>query len=264
MLAIVLTKVDETLLGALALQKCKDFTVYLPEEDPVEADYESKLQLRHGDWRQTQEPLTCILEPGAMPGPSFVKSILHTTSRHPEFDVYHVNLEGEKPFPRKTDTRKLFKLVLLGNAPAPLSSFVFRSATLREKSVYEADGDLEVLPTVINCAQEHPLRRVWLETLPWRAPEEPKDPAAQEAAIRARLDLYRWTESFFGDNDYPLSVGDQMDLFAREVAKLYPSYTAEELKEIMYSFQVSQGSLRKLRAGNAIKAALKERQKGLK
>ena len=263
MLAIVLAKGDDKLLGALSLQKCKDFTVYLPENDPAETDYESQLHFKHGDWRNTDEELTCILEPGALPEPSFVKSILHTTSRHPDFDVYHVNITGEKTFPRKADTRKFFRLAILDNVPAPLSTFIFRSARLREKSVFEADGDLEVLPTVLNCARERPIRNVWWEEIGWTAAVPSTDPATEEAAVRARIDLFRWTESFFGDDDYPLSVGDQLELFASEVARLYPSYTAEELQETMYSFQVSQGTVRKLRAASALNSALKEREKEL-
>ena len=54
-----------------------------------------------------------------------------------------------------------------------------------------------------------------------------------------------------------------MALFAKEVARLYPAQTAEELKELMNSFQVSQGPVRKMRAASALKNALKERQKDL-
>ena len=263
MLGIVLQKGDDKLLGALVLQKCKDFKVYLPEDDPAEPDYEAQLRFAHGDWRNVEEPLVCLLEPGALPDPGFVGSILHTTGRHPDFDVYHVNVSGEQPFPRKADSKKIFKLAIQGHVAAPLSSFIFRSAKLREKAVLEADGDLEPLPTVLSCAGERPVRNVWRQELEWTPAQPASGPAAEEEAIRARIDLFRWTESFFGDDDYPLSVGDQMDLFAKEVARLYPSYTAEELKEIMSSFQVSQGTVRKLRAGNALKSALKERQKQL-
>ena len=95
----------------------------------------------------------------------------------------------------------------------------------------------------------------------WTPATPSSNPAVQEEAIRARINLLRWTESFFGDDDYPLSVGDQLELFASEVAKLYPNYTAEELKEMMNSFQVSQGAVRKLRASSALNSALKLRKK---
>lgn len=263
MLGIVLQKGDDKLLGTLVLQKCKEFTVYLPENDPAEADYDAQLQIQHGNWQDVEEALVCLLEPGAQPDPDFVKSILRTARRHPDFDVYHVNVSGEKAFPRKAGPKKVFTLSILGNTAAPLSSFVFRRDKLREKAVYEADGDLETLPTVLNCARERPVRNVWLQELSWTPAAPSANPAAQEEAIRARIDLFRWTESFFGDDDYPLSVGDQLELFAGEVAKLYPSYTVEELKEIMNSFQVSQGTVRKLRASSALSSALKQRQKGM-
>ena len=161
MLGIVLQKGDDKLLGALVLQKCKDFMVYLPENDPAEADYDAQLQIRHGNWQDVEEPLVCLLEPGALPDPNFVKSILRTSRRHPDFDVYHVNVSGEKAFPRKASPKKVFRLCILGDTAAPLSCFIFRNERLREKAVYEADGDLETLPTVLNCAQERPVRNVW-------------------------------------------------------------------------------------------------------
>ncbi len=263
MLAIILPKGDDKVLGALLFQQCKDFKVYLPEDDPLTADYEGKLPIVHGVWQNAAEPLSCILESGALPDPKFVKRVLRTVRRHPDFDVYHVNLRDGKAFPCKCSTRKLFQLAILQGQSAPLSSFIFRSARLREKAVYKADGSLEVLPTVLSCAQNRPIRNVWLQKLDWNAPAATKDPAGEVAAIQQQIDLYRWTETFFGDDDYPLSVGDQLKLFAQEVAKLYPSYSPEELKEIMNNFQVSQGAVRKLRASNALKSAIKERQKTL-
>lgn len=263
MLGIVLQKGDDRLLGALALQKCKDFTVYLPADDPAEPDYQAQLQFRHGNWQQVQEELVCLLEPGALPDKSFVGRILRAARRHPDFDVYHVNILGQKPFPRKASTRTIFQRCIASDAQAPLSSFVFRTPRLREKAVLRADGSLQPLSTVLACAGERPVRAVWLQKLDWTAPEGGTDPAAREALVREKLDLFRWTESFFGDDNYPLSVGNQLDLFAREVALLYPSYTPEDLKELMGSFQVAQGTMRKMRASNALKSALKQRQKNL-
>ena len=263
MLGIVLHKGDDRLLGALVLQKCTDFTVYLPKGDPAQADYEARLSIRNGDWRDVGEPLLCLLEEGASLDPKFVSRILRMARRHPDFDVYHVNVKGEKAFPRKTDAKKLFRIAVSDHVAAPLSSFVFRSEKLREKAVFRADGGLQPLPSVLNCARERPVRKVWCLELEWSPAAGPSDPAAVEAAIRDRVDLFRWTESFFGDDDYPLSVGDQLDLFAAEVAKLYPSYTEEDLKEMMESFQVSQGTIRKLRASAALRSALKEREKQL-
>ena len=263
MLGIVLQKGDDKLLGALALQKCKDFTVYLPFGDPAEADYAAHLTIRHGNWQDVQEELVCLLEAGALPDKTFVRRILRTARLHGEFDVYHVNIPGYKPLPRKADTRKVFQRCIASGTPAPLSSFIFRTARLKEKAVFKADGSLEPLSTVLACAADRPVRNVWWQKLDYEAPEVGNDPAAQEALIRERLDLFRWTENFFGDDNYPLSVGDQLDLFAAEVARLYPSYTPEELKELMGSFQVAQGTVRKMRASSALKGALKQRQKEL-
>lgn len=260
MVAFVLRKVDEKLLGALSLQNSKDFTVYLPEYDPIEADYEAQLPFRHGDWQQTDEELTCILESGALPGPDFVEQVLRTARKNPEYEVYHVNLEGQEEFPKKADAKKIFKLTLVDRLEAPLSSFVFRSATLRNRVVLKADGSPDPLPTVMCCA---PVRNVGGLELPWTAPETGNDPAAVEKGVLDTLEVLRWTEGFFGDDDYPLSVGDQIRLFCKELAKLYPSYTAEELKERLYTYDITQKPIRKMRANCAFKKAIKEREKAL-
>lgn len=256
MIAIVLPKADDKLLSALKLQKCKDFKVYVAEG---ELEEEPLLEMRRGSWSQVQEPLLCILTPGAVPPPDFTARIVRSIQRHPAFSVYHVNVEGVRPFPRKASARKLFKLAVLQGVAAPLSSFVFRTEVLREKAVFRADGTLDPLPTAFSCAREKPVRNVWRGTVKWEAPLPSKDPMAVERAVREKLDLLRWTEDFFGDDDYPLSVGDQQKLFARELVKLYPSYSEEDLKEMMGGFMVAKGPVRKVRAMRALKSALKER-----
>ena len=256
MLAIVLPQADEKILSALRFQKCKDFKVYVTSGE-VEED--TVLDVFRGSWSQVQEEMLCILEPGAVPPPDFVGRIVKAVRRHPDFDVYHVNLTGEKAFPRKASAKKLFKLAVMQGIPAPLSSFVFRSAALREKAVFKPDGTLATLASVFSCSRECPVRNVWLGRLAWEAPAPSQDPLGQETAVRKKLELFRWTEEFFGDDDYPLSVGDQLKLFAGEVAKLYPSYTGDDLKELMCGFQVAQGPVRKMRAVSALKSALKQR-----
>ena len=256
MIAIVLPKADDRILSALRFQKCKDFKVYVTTGE-VEED--SALEVLHGSWSQVQEEVLCILEPGALPAPDFVGRIAKAVRRHPGFDVYHVNLTGEKAFPRKASAKKLFRLTVLEEVPAPLSSFVFRLATLRTAAVFKADGSLDTLPTVFSCARENPVRNVWRGRLDWKGPEASADPLEMDRQVQEKLALLKWTEDFFGDDDYPLSVGDQLKLFASEVVKLYPSYSVEDLKEMMNGFQVAQGPVRKMRALSALKAALKQR-----
>ena len=248
MIAIVLPKADDRILGALTFQKSKKFKVYLVTG---EADEYPSLKVRHGSWSQVTERYVCILEPGTVPDPHFVCRINWTLAMHPKFDVYHMNVSGQKAFPRKASARKVFQLAVWKGVTAPLSSFVFRADALRKNAVFKADGTLDVLPTVFSCCRERPVRNIWLGQLEWRGPEA----AQTEAAVRERLKLFRWTEEFFGDDDYPLTVGDQLKLFADEVARLPVS--EDEKWEIMSSFVVSQGTIRRARASSALKSALK-------
>ena len=248
MIAVVLPQADDKILSALTFQKYKKFKVYLASG---EAEEYPSLNIVHGSWSQVEEPVLCILEPGAVPDKYFTAAIALTAWLHPKYDVYHVNVEGEKAFPRKTSAKKLFRLAIYEGVPAPLSSFVFRTEALRAKAVFKADGTLKVLPTVFSCIRKRAVRNVWKGKIEWEA----SAPSGTEAAIRERLDLFRWTEDYFGDDDYPLSVGDQLKFFAAELARL--PLPEEELKALMDSFQVAQGPLRKVRAHNALKNALK-------
>ena len=92
----------------------------------------------------------------ALPDQTFVGRVLRTVRRHGEFDVYHVNIPGYRPLPRKADTRKVFQRCVASGTPAPLSSFIFRTVRLKEKAVYKADGSLEPLATVLACAGNAP------------------------------------------------------------------------------------------------------------
>ena len=257
-LAIVVPQPNDTIMGALLFQKNKKFTVYVPENEPVSADYEGQLTLRHGTWKSVEEPLVCILEPGAVPGPYFVCRVLFSAWLFKRSQVFHVRTG--LPYGCKASAKKFFKLAVVEHVPAPLSSFIFRSDKLREMSVAKPDGTLEVIPTVIGCA---PIRHVWWEKLNWTAPVVAQSPEAVKESVKKNLDLFRWCESFFGDDDFPLSVGDQLDLFATELARLYPDYTQEQLSETMLSFQVSQGMIRKMRASSALSNAIKARERQL-
>lgn len=257
-LAIVVPHPDDRNMGALLFQKNKDFKVYVPEHDPVAADYEGQLNMGHDSWKTVEEPLVCILEPGAVPGPRFVCRVLFCAWLFKKSRVFHVRTGIS--YGCKASAKKFFRLAVAEGVPAPLSSFIFRTAALREMAVTNADGTLDVIPTVIGCA---PVRNVWWERLSWTAPIQPQGPEAVKASVKKNLDLFRWSESFFGDDDFPLSVGDQLELFATELARLYPDYTQEQLEETMLSFQVSQGTFRKMRASSALSDAIKARERQL-
>lgn len=261
MIGIVLPVADDRILSALCLQKCKDFRVYVSGGEPEEEG--SSLDLVHGSWSQVQEPYTVILESGAVPDPSFVKRIEASIGRHPGFDVYHVNIRGEKPFPRKMSAKKLFLASFVEGRPAPLSSFVFSTGKLRASAIFRADGNLAAIPTVLSTTGTNPVRNVWRGLLDYEAPAAPGSEKAAEEAIRQKLDDLRFSEGFFTDKDYPMTVGDQMDFFAGEIAKLYPSYSEEDLRELFDDFEIAKGSVRRLRAHNALKKAIKERKEKL-
>ena len=261
MLAILLPRVSDKLLSALLFQTSKEFKLYVPEADL--SDYDGRLNYAHGGLNKVEEPLVCVLEQGALPDKNFVRRILRTVERHPDFDVYHVNLVQGPDYPRKVTASKLFRLMVQHDLPAPLSTFIFRTSRLRERAVFRADNSLDPLPTILAAAAARPIRNVWLQRLEWTAPAVSKDPVEEEKQIRQKLDFYRWSETFFGDEDYPLGTGERLSLYAAEVAKLYPSYDPDDLKEIMNGFQAAQGTLRKVRAAAILKSAVKERQKQL-
>ena len=261
MLAILLPQTSDKLISALLLQSCKDFKIYVPSSDSL--DYEGRLDIARGGLNDIQEPLTCVLDAESLPDKDFVRRILRTARRHPDFDVYHVNLAQGPDYPRKIKAAKLFRRVVEQHLPAPLPTFIFRTPRLKERAVFRADSSLDPLPTILAAASVRPVRNVWRQRLEWTAPIPSRDPVEEERQVRQTLDFYRWSETFFGEDDYPMDTGERLALYAREVAKLYPSYDPDSLKEIMNGFQAAQGTLRKMRAGAALKTAVKERQKQL-
>ncbi len=260
MLAILIPKGDNKLYASLVFQKCKDFKVYVSEDDVYIPEFQDHLPLVQGGLTQVEEPFVCILEPGATPDKHFVERITRCLQRHPEFDVYHVNPSGGRAFPRKLKQTKFFKLTVLEGVRAPLSSFIFRTAVLREKAVFRSDDSLDTLATVLACSQEHPIRNVWRQRLDWTAAELPMDAESVEKRIRERLDFYRWTEQFFGEDNYPIDVNERLKLYCTQLVRLYPAHESAELKELLATFQAAQGTFRKMRASSALKAALKQRE----
>lgn len=260
MLAILLEKFDEKLIAALSFQKNKEFKVYVPWEADWLADYEAQLTLVRGGLNDVQEPLLCFLGPGAAPDKHFVGRVLRAAKWHKAFDVFHVNLSAGKQFPCRLKASKFFKLALVEGRPVPLSSFVFRTEKLRECAVFRSDDSLNPIPTILASARERPIRNVWLEKLEWIAPAVPQDPVSVEKRILDRLEVLRWTEYYYGEDNYPIGVGERLDLFAREIAQLYPLYTPDQMKEQMNLFRASQGTIRKVRAASALKNAIRKRQ----
>lgn len=264
MIGVLIPKGNDRLFSSLVFQKKKDFKVYVPEGDLVADAYEGQLPLVRGGLNDVAEPYVWILEEGALPGKDFLRRALHTLGRHPEFDVYHACLAEGDRFPRILKKEKLFRKLVLENVPAPFSSFIFSTAQLKGKAVFRADGALDPLPTILACAWEKGLRNIWHGELEWEVSAvPPSSPAEEEKRIRERLDFFHWTESFFGE-DYPVGLGERLGLFAGQVAKLFPSYSEDSLKEMMQSFRAAEGPVRKLRANSALKSALKARQQALK
>ena len=179
---------------------------------------------------------------------------------HPAYDVFHWNLaEPCRKFRLKTRADKLFFNTVVDGGEAPLSSFVFRSQALRDAFAADAEAAGMDLAVILAAAKKTGIRTARRERIGYTSPVPASDPALVEKAVRARLAFFRWSERFFGD-DFPLGVGDRLELFAGELARLYPSFTAEELKEDLNTFAVVSGPVRRLRAASALKSALKARQ----
>ncbi|MBR1570834.1 MAG: hypothetical protein IJ651_08910 [Bacteroidales bacterium] len=263
MIGIIVPKGDDTLFGTLICQKDKDFNIYVPAADPVAEAYEGQLPIHRGGLNDVQEPYAWILESGALPDQDFIRRAHRTMGRHPEFSVYHANLPETEAFPRVLKGEKLFRKLVIEQMPAPLSSFVFETARLKEKAVFRADGTLEPFGTILATGAATGVRNIWHQQLVWNAPALSADPVSLEKQVRERLDFLHWSESFYGEN-YPVGTGDRLELIAIELAKLFPSYSEEALKEMLYSFQAASGAVRKLRASSALKRALKARQQELK
>ena len=265
MLAIYLPQPDDALLAALSFQRDQEFRVYVPADSPLVTEYQNTLYIIEGNFQQVTEPLVCILEHGTLPEREFVHRIGQGAERYPACPVYHLSLEGGKDFPKLCTTDQFFRLTVAEGTPAPLSRFVFRTEVLRQHALFKADGSLNVIPTVLNCLQEEgQMGGIARFKLNWSAPAVSKDPLSQEKRIREKLELLHWSEEFFGDDNYPFSVGGQLQLFANEVARLYPAHPESELKELMNSFQVCHGgAFRNFRASRALKRAVRTRQNAL-
>ena len=205
----------------------------------------------------------CFLTPGVDFNEVSVKRMCRCIDDHEAYDVFHWNLaEPNKKWGLRTRPDRIFTNIFVDGYAAPISSFVFRAKALRE--AFEADPEAAGMghAVLFAAAKKTGVRTARRERIGYTAPTPSTDPSVVEKEVRARLAFFRWTEKYFGE-DYPLGVGDRLSLFATELARLYPSYTPDELKEDLGTFAVVSGPVRRLRAASALKAALKARQESL-
>lgn len=270
------------LLSMLSFQKDNGFRAVIVDMAGSEAvralvpDFESRFPLSVVTVEQAGQPLwkgcldaapdaewVCFLTPGVDFTELSVKRMRRCIDGHGSYDAFHWNLaEPNRKWRLRTRPDRIFTNVFVDGGVAPLSSFVFRAQALRD--AFEADPEAAGMghAVLLAAAKKTGVRSVRRERIAYTASEPATDPAVVEKEVRSRLAFYRWSEKYFGD-DYPLGVSDRLALFAGELARLYPSFTPEELKEDLGTFAVVSGPIRRLKAASALKAALKARQESL-
>ena len=270
------------LLSMLSFQKDNGFRAVIVDMAGSEAvralvpDFEPRFPLSVVTVEQTGQPLwkgcldaapdaewVCFLTPGVDFTELSVKRMRRCIDGHDSYDAFHWNLaEPNRKWRLRTRPDRIFTNVFVDGGVAPLSSFVFRAQALRD--AFEADPEAAGMghAVLLAAAKKTGVRSVRRERIAYTAPEPATDPAVVEKEVRSRLAFYRWSEKYFGD-DYPLGVSDRLALFAGELARLYPSFTPDELKEDLGTFAVVSGPIRRLKAASALKAALKARQETL-
>ena len=240
------------------------------------ADFEARFPVTVVTVEQAGQPLwkccldaapqaewVCFLAPGIDLNAASFKRMKRCIDKHPDYDVFRWNLaDPNRKWRLKTRPDRIFTRVFVDKDEAPLSSFVFRAKTLREAFETDSEAAGMGLALILTGAKKTGVRTVRWERVGFTAPAPSTDPAVVEKEVRTRLAFFRWSERFFGD-DYPLEVGERLALFAGELARLYPSFTPDELKEDMNTFAVVNGPIRRMRASSALKSALKARQEAL-
>lgn len=243
----------------------------------VVADFEHRFPVSAVTVEQAGQPLwkccleaapdaewLCFLTPGVDFTELSVKRMRKCIDGHEAYDVFHWNLaEPNKKWGLRTRPDRIFEIVFVDGGVAPISSFVFRAQALRDAFAADSEAAGMGHAVILAAAKKTGVRSVRRERIGYTAPTPSTDPSVVEKEVRARLAFFRWSEKFFGE-DYPLGVSDRLALFAGELAKLYPSFTPDELKEDLGTFAVVNGPVRRLRAASALKAALKARQESLK
>lgn len=269
-------------LSMLSFQKDADFRAVIVDLAGSEAvrsvvpDFEQHFPVSVVTVEQAGQPLwkccldtvpeaewVCFLLPGVDFTEASVKRMSRCVDDHDSYNAFHWNLaEPNRKWGLRTRPDRIFTNVFVDGAAAPLSAFVFRAKALRDAFAADSEAAGMGLAVILSGAKDTGVRSVRRERIGY-TPEAPStDPSVIEKEVRSRLAFFRWSERFFGD-DYPLGVGDRLELFATELARLYPSFTYDELKEDLNTFAVVSGPVRRLRASAALKSALKDRQQTL-
>ena len=210
-----------------------------------------------------QAEWVCFLTPGVDLNATSVQRMKKCIDKHAGYDVFRWNLKDpHRKWSLKTRPDRVFTRVFVDKDEAPLSSYVFRAQTLREALETDSEAAGMGLALILTAAKNTGVRTVRWERVGFAVPAPTTDPALVEKEVRARLAFFRWSERFFGD-EYPMGVGERLTLFATELARLYPSFSPDALKEDMDTFAVVNGPIRRMRASSALKSALKARQETL-
>ena len=270
-------------LSMLSFQKDAGFRVLVADRSgtaaahDVAAGFEHQMTVETVDLENSGLPLwkqcldaargaewVCFLTPQVDLTPSSVRRMSRCIEDHPSYDIFHWNLTAPyRKYPLKTRPAGFFRRVFREGDVAPISSFVIRAQVLREAFAADPDAAGMDLAVILSAARKTGIRSARWERISYNAPAPVDDPAWVEKDVRARLAFFRWSEGFFGEEDYPLDTGERLTLYANELARLYPSFTYEELKANLNSFAVVSGPFRKMRAASVLKAALKARQESL-
>ena len=206
----------------------------------------------------------CFLTPGVDFTEMSVKRMRRCIYGHDSYDVFHWNLaEPNKKWSLRTRPDRSFTNVFVDGGVAPISSFVFRAQALRDAFADDSEAAGMGHAVILAAAKKTGVRTVRRERIGYTAPTPSTDPSLVEKEVRSRLAFFRWSEKYFED-EYPLGVSDRLALFATELARLYPSFTADELKEDLNTFATVNGPIRRMKAASALKTALKARQESLK
>ena len=269
-------------LSMLSFQKDNGFNAVIVDLAGSEAvrsvipDFEHRFPITAVTVEQVGQPLwkscleaapeaewVCFLLPGVDFTEKSVKRMRRCIDGHDTYDVFHWNLaEPNRKWGLRTSLDRVFTKVFVDGEAAPLSSFVFRAQALRDAFAADSEAAGMGHAVILSAAKKTGVRTARRERIGYTPKAPSTDPSAIEKEVRARLAFFRWSERFFGE-EYPIGVGDRLELFATELARLYPSFTQEELKEDLNTFAVVSGPVRRLRAASALKSALKARQEAL-